>query len=288
MSEAEVWTWRDPDGNEHVLSGDAEGVRVMVGVRGRFMPPARHVEDSVPFQPGTRYRHSQFDPRKVSAVIKIESDSAVALRSKMRELMRLFNPMKGESELEVLNPDGFRRILKCIYESGMEGDEEFGLGVYMQRAVLSLHAPDPFWMDGSDISYSYGNSDTAFFPFPPLELSPTAILSDFSVNNDGDVDAWPVWVMHGPGTDPTFTNNTTGKSLSLDYSLVSGQSIIIDTRPGFKTVRLNDGTNLYGSMTPSSSLWPLAEGSNDVSLSMAGTDENSSLDLAFRRKYLSV
>jgi hypothetical protein len=56
------------------------------------------------------------------------------------------------------------------------------------------------------------------------------IANKVIIINRGDDSAYPVWTITGPGRWPTFKNITTGESISLDYDLIAGETVVLDTR----------------------------------------------------------
>jgi len=80
----------------------------------------------------------------------------------------------------------------------------------------------------------------------------------------------------------------TGKTLNLDVTLTAGETVTIDTTPGTRSVTKNDGTNLFGELSATSSLWALAKGSNAIQLEMSSATSSSSIAYSYERRWLSV
>jgi hypothetical protein len=98
-----------------------------------------------------------------------------------------------------------------------------------------------------------------------------------------------VWTVAGPGSLVKLVNNGNGQALYFPaIALGSGETITIDTRPGVKAVLLNNGTNMYPLLDPTSALWPLLRGANSIRLEMSGVDSlASSLQVTYYQRYLS-
>jgi hypothetical protein len=156
--------------------------------------------------------------------------------------------------------------------------------------VLIFRAADnPYWQDATDSSLGFGTLEPeTFFGDMPLKLARDSISGGALVDNTGEVETWPVWTLIGPGTSFTLTNDTTGQTMKIVAALLAGESFVIDTRPGRKTVTKNDGTNLYPFLTTDSSLWTLAPGLNTVTATLEGATVDSIIDLTYRRRYLTV
>jgi hypothetical protein len=287
---SETLTWVDADGVAHDLT-DANGARLLKGVEGRFMPPVSFIEEEVPLQPGARLRRPKTLPREVTLPVLFQAADASAMRAALRAWLRELNVDKGPGILRVLAPGGDTRELNCMYAGGLEIVENDATAApTWQRAVLVFRAVDPYWYDGADTTetFTLGAPAATFFPFFPLSLSASEVLAADAVDNGGDVDAWPRWVITGPGTDPVLKNITTGETLALTYELAAGETITIDTAPGAKTIVGPDGSSIFEDLTAGSALWALAPGANALSIELNAADGSSSVELAYRQGYLGA
>lgn len=276
--------WIDANGTEQPLSDN--NFKVLSGMNGRFMPPVSIVEEEVPFQAGTRKRNVKIGARDVDIPLFIQAESEIELRQLMRRVMQMINPFK-EGKLKSIAADGSQRELHCQYIAGMEGAEDRdSKGFWWQKAVLIFRAFDPFWYDSNTIVQTFTSGQpSTFFPFFPLRLSSSSVFADISINNTGDVEAFPECIIKGIGENIILRNLTTGEVTNIETSLGVGESITIDTRPFYKTVKKNDGTNLYHTLTDDSSLWSLQQGINNIRIEMSNTNAESSVQLSYRKRY---
>lgn len=286
----EVLTWVQPDGELITLTPSAT-LEVGWDMQGRYMPPVEFIEDDIPGQDGSRLREVRVRPREVALPIDVLTPDTATLRVQMRALMRAFFPQRGEGRLRVLSADGTTRELWCRYRQGLELSEAFEAGLGAQRTVVVLRAADPFWHDLTPTSLTFTSSAPVNFlgdPFLPVKLSSDSILGEQTVTNDGDVLAWPTWTVKGPATSVMLTNVTTGEVLDLPVALTAAQSVTIDTRPLIKTVKRDDGTNLFGSLTDVSSLWAIgADGPTTIRIAVAGSTAETFVTLTYVRRWLS-
>ena len=65
---------------------------------------------------------------------------------------------------------------------------------------------------------------------------------------------YPTLTLNGPLINPTIRNLTTEEKITLNITLIAGESIEIDLRYGVKTVTKNDGTNQIGTLSDDSDL----------------------------------
>lgn len=277
------------DGTVISLS-ELPGVRHL-GARGLDMPPFSFIEDEVPEQAGVRLRAVRTLPREATLPFYLEQASVQALRTLLRTLARRLNPQRGDGHLRVRTDDGTTRDLTCRYAGGLEGSRIRGeSGAMWRRGALVFRAADPYWYDTQPTSITYTTGAQKSFlgdPFLPLKLTSDTVLGTQTVTNDGDVDADPVWTVHGPCTSIKLRNVTTGQVIDLPVALTAAQTVIIDTRPGRKTVRRDDGTNLFGNLTPASSLWPLPMGDSQVTAELPGATADTYVTLTYARRWLT-
>ena len=118
-------------------------------------------------------------------------------------------------------------------------------------------------------------------------LGASDVFAQATITNNGDVDAWPVVTVEGPGTDLEVENLTTGLRWHLTGDVAAGSTLTVDTRPGHKSARL-DGVNVFGRLSDDSVLWPLVPGPNRVSIGFAGGTAVSSVVFAWRNRWLSA
>ena len=284
---AETVAWVDADGTVTTLSGAAD-TEVRIGRAGAFMPEFDLVADVVPLQAGARLRTVRTRPREVDLPLLVKGTSSAGLRTTMRSLLHLLNPDRGEGRLRVTAPGGDQRELWCRYAAGLMGNEEFGVNVLFQRAVLTFWAADPYWYAVSPETETYLlTAASSFFPFFPLVVSASSIFGAMTITNAGDVDAWPIWTITGPGSDIYLRNVTYGEYLHVAATLNAGDILQIDTRPGYKTVEIN-GVNSFSMISAASALWNLRRGANSVKIEISGATAASACVLNYTPRYLGV
>jgi phage-related protein len=286
----ETTQWIAPDGTVSDLDVDWNA-------KGRFMPPPTFQEDLIPGQPGSVFRNVVHAPRDFTIRVVTTAADEAAVRTALRSLVSSMDPTRGEGTLRVTSPLGDVREIGCRYKSGLEVEESIDNGgPQSQLADITFHAFDPYWRDASDSSQTFEiGAAPVFFPIFPIQLTSSQIVASATVTNDGDVPAWPVWTIQGPGSVITLRNTTTGRVTVLEETVLgAGESIVIDTRPTHssptgKTITKQDGTNLFSDLTPQSALWELVQGTNSIQLEMAGAIVGaSSLTMSWRRKWLAV
>jgi phage-related protein len=278
--------WFDANNNQFNLDSTT-GVHIFRSLKGFYMPPFSVTEDEIPFQAGSLLRNIKVSTRELELPVMITGTSNIDFNTKIRNFINAFNPMVNNGKLRVISYDGSQREIYCRYLSGFEMDESVG-GDNWQRAVGVFKAFDPYWYDANTIVQTFNIGTTAtFFPFFPLRLTSSTVFADTTINNSGDLETLPTWTINGPGDTIFLRNLTTGEVANINTSLGVGESIVVDTRQGVKTITKNDGTNLYPFLSNDSILWSLRKGSNQVRIEMQNATSNSSVQLNYQNRYWS-
>ena len=84
---------------------------------------------------------------------------------------------------------------------------------------------------------------------------------------------------------PKRKSSLTGR-LNFVKAIV-GEQLIVDSRPGAKTIVDQFGNNLFQYFKKGTEFWPLLEGSNEISIQMDNSDANSEVSLVYTPRYLT-
>lgn len=99
----------------------------------------------------------------------------------------------------------------------------------------------------------------------------------------GNLPAWPLITIRGPITNPTITNQTAGSRLRLIYTLADGDTLVLDSDPRARTIKLAGTVNRYSALDWASSLWwPVLPGANDIRLGAESFGAGALLTVAWR------
>lgn len=282
----EYFTWIDPAGVSHVLTLEA-GYGVLADIRARWQAALSHAEHNVPGQAGARVTQTRRQPVTMDLPIEVSGESYGEVRGKIRNLASWLHTIGGPGVFRVTAPDESVREIEAY--ASYEVNENLGMGGDKDQDVLvSLYCPGAYWRDAvpTEATYTTGGGG-AFLPASfPILLASTVVLASPTVTNGGDDEAWPVWTIAGPGTNPVLRNLTTGKATEFGLALGAGEQAIVDTRPGYKSVTDGQGDNLYQSLSRTANLWPLARGTNQLQIEMTAATAESSVLLSYTRVWL--
>lgn len=317
-----AFTWIDSDGTSWPLSNTSEdlGWFTVMGPSGWGAAPVEITTDPSP-RGGETVRQIGSKPSTLQWPLEIFGSSHTEFLNRYRRIARAFKLTTVRQQpgtLRVQRPDGTAREILAFYSDGLGGESE--QNHLFARPVLSLYCPDGKWHDSQQTvltrtfpATSGGDPAPAIFYSPFISVSdskvvgadpgfgadpvagdgsggsggPTDPNAITTLNNTGDVEAWPTWTINGPITELRAWNLTLGSRFTLTYNLTALQSITITTDP--PTVRGPGGINLSKFIDwfndAGTELWPLADGANIIGLEVDGTGATTSVQLSFYPRY---
>lgn len=167
----------------------------------------------------------------------------------------------------------------------------------LQQPQISIICPNPFWQADADTVVNFTGS-TALFEFPfsiPSEGIPfsTVLIEGQQIVNVGEIETGAIITFSALGNvkNPQFNNLTTGEYFGVDVQLYNGDSVILDTIQGEKSVRKvssGSSTNLLSARTAGSKWLQFQAGENLLSYSAEEGSANLRCVLTLRRKYEGV
>lgn len=300
MSEP-VFTLVDVNGVSHVLDGDALGIGVAPGARGLGMPEITPNTTKLAGAPGGALARVSTQPTTVDIPLFAQRSTAALLEDLLDNLAGWVLPGTERNatpsmvRFQMLASDGTHREIEGVCVGGLDSDDSLEvMGATWQDLILTLECPDPYPRDVVATAHTFtsGTGLTTWWPYYELQFMPSAVYAEETIANGGQIEAWPVITITGPGSNPTLTNLTTGEVLELSanggLSLVAGETVTIDTNERGatrKTILDGGGANLWPYATPASDMWPLVVGDNLIRVQMDGATVASSVVLSFRRRW---
>lgn len=289
----ELMSWFDASGTEWPLNGDAYLFLDNPGRKGfKGLPPMATTVLQTPLVDGDTPRFTLAQPRPLEVHALIQGSNQTDFETVRTQLQNAMNPKRGDGYFRATRADGVMRDIFCRYDSGFEGDESWGVSssVY-EEVLLKFVAHDPYWYDTLATVLTFpASAATNFFPITPLKLSSSSVLGNNSIYNGGDAEAYPVWTITGPGTNPILTNGTTGKAITTTVTLAAGETLVIDTQA--KTARIPQRTpptdNLFSALSFASVLWTLVVGQNAISVTMGATAAGSQIQVSYKQRWNSL
>jgi phage-related protein len=283
-------TFTDPLGNVTRLTDWENGWLLQPGAKGLDMPQYAFTTDESPGVDGYVLRDVRAQGKEIILPLAFwANDSRQAYLTRRRSFIKSLNPKRGVGTLTLTQPDGATRSIGAYYTGGLEGDESLdAAGERWCINVITFGAPSPYWIGDQVTATFKAASSGTFLPFLPLTVGDSQVLGAITVDNDGDDDAYPIWTITGPATAIHLANSTTGQTLDLTRTITGADTIVIDTRERLQTALLNGVTNCWPDLSSASDLWPLVEGVNSLSLTVAGSTSATSVQLTYQPRYLAA
>lgn len=273
------------------------GVSVSPGLKGFDQPTFNYSYTESPGLDGAHLNRVRVPSRELFIPIYIEGDDRGDFLAKKRSFLQAMSPLgtAGAGQLHVGEGDSSVRYINAYYLDGAEGDEGINAaGFHWCKYGLRFLAFDPFFY-GAEIQTATFRGDATelipFFssPFLGLHLTQSQSFNGSTfLNVAGDADCYPVWKLNGPMDTATLTNVSSGLSFTLNYGLLTGETAIIDTTPGQKTAKLDDGTNIWNYLGPNPQLWPVAPYANEIDIQVTGITSATEVVLEYRPRFLSA
>lgn len=285
---------------EHVTLSNlsAEWV-LMQGATGLGWGPQEITTAALPAG-GSILRHRRTTEVEVVIPLLLGAVDPDARAVQRRTLERLCD---GAVEVRVDSGDGDYRSRYGYYKDGLQGD--YGSGEDSpdgQKLALTFLCPDPTWygpvretvraLDGvrkpflARVTGQDGDGHDLYSPpFFPVILSSSTVEGAFVFDIAGDAEAWPTWVVDGPGEDLLIENRTTGDRIFVAGSF--DEQVTIVTRPQMQDVTSPshmDGS-LWDRVAVDSVLFPLAPGRNEVAITMVGASAKTQVQMTYQEAW---
>lgn len=218
--------------------------------------------------------------------------------------------------------DALNRMLASLYqgvrvgirrEDGTEFEGAFRLasevpqareaerGGMAQRIVLTLVSDEPWWHGVSQTWVFAVSAGAGAWGFPlgfPQGFGASTIDSVESQRYAGQVDAFPIISVRGPGRKLVIENVTLGTVLSLPtYILASGETVTFDLREDRKTIATSlSSASLLPHLSEDSHLgtWRLGahpnpiDGDNSIRIYMEDVTHLTTISLIFHPRYIGI
>lgn len=132
-------------------------------------------------------------------------------------------------------------------------------------AAGQFYASDPLWyssaLQSGVMNLSVAPSGRGFNKSFDYGWGGTATAGVLTAVNSGNAPTLPVFTLTGPLTNVTLLNETTGQSLTLTYTLGSGETLVVDFREA--TIKLGGTASRYSAKT-GGTFWEIAAGTNTL------------------------
>lgn len=193
------------------------------------MPPIQRFSERGPLQDGSTDLGFRLEPRVIRLVLNTLASGMLEYWERREELLYIFAPREEPIKLQFTyqkTTGTVTRELYCHTTGGLNFASEEKQAWNGQRVAIELTANDPILYDPVPLTGT---------------LSPNGTTTGTYL---GTYPAFPVFEITGPVSNLIITNDITGDVLSFDGStIIDGETVTVDLRYGYKTVRNQDNEN---------------------------------------------
>lgn len=221
------------------------------------LPPVTNITTKYGLADGAYFQRTVVNPRDFTLICGIPAESRLSLHTIRKALIAYTNPHRtptsqGQPCIVQYTENGVTLEIEARYDDGLEFGEVTG---HVERVPLRFICVNPFWRKSTQTTtaLNFGTSIPA--------------AANTTVTNNGDANAYPQIIVTGPGQILQIKNSTINKTLSLSATLVAGEVVTFDLRPGYKTVtsNINGDMQAYLPIPGDRGVWRLAPGANTIS-----------------------
>lgn len=247
------------------------------------IPPAQlRIEESA--GDGGVYRHSKKGIRTIDMPITVLGTDRSDVQTKLRRLGRLIQDTSGPTILQANYSDGETLELTAYYAGGAESQWGTDAGLTWCRWVLTFQCPSPYWESNitEEFTVSAGITGRGLLPqLTKLQLTSSQVFGVITVDNDGDVPAYPIWTITGPISELEISNGTVG--FSFNSTVNAGEIIIVDTKLG--TVVDTADVNRYSLLDAAPKLFRIEPGETSITVNGTNATTASQVKLSYSPLY---
>jgi hypothetical protein len=234
---------------------------------------------------GAAYRGRRVLPRDIDIPLDIVGRDRVHLSELVTRLARVLADESGLT-LTYVDNAGVRWSTSVAWVGG--GEMDTGAGSRDVQTVITLRAPSPYFLSESPQTVTIGGATAGAFlsSMSSMPLASSQAIGTVQLSNEGDVAAYPVWEVTGPG-DNFKAISPTGKTLHWTGTLTAGQKLIVDMGAG--TVKDGTGANRYASLATAPQFWSVAPGTSTATASLLNITSASKVVCSWRpRKWVVI
>jgi hypothetical protein len=160
------------------------------------------------------------------------------------------------------------------------------------KTVLTFRTPDPYWTrtrPQQQIAQNAGAGRGLLSgSLTKLRLSASQAIGTLTLDNPGDVEAYPLWRITGPGDNFQAVHPVSGRDFIWEGIIPALETLRVDTRTGKVTFESN-GSNQYAELGYAPLLWAIPPGTSTASVGMANTTPASRIECTWNpRKQLVI
>lgn len=264
------------------------------------MPPIQNQVSDYAQQDGSNWLGVKIKPRVLNIVFAKGDTSRSNYFTNRATYLAAMKPNASAGTLRKTLPNGDQYELTNVrLDGGMALDRQDQIGAHSVRFAARLIAYDPIWRKLPINSQTFALDSALYLAFPiefPIRFGGSLIDSTVAVVNAGTWKTYPIITLTAPMTNPTITNQTTGKVIGLTCSIAAGRVVTIDLSPGVKTIVDDLGVSYVGYLNSNSDLSTFylaahpeaSAGSNSIRVQASGAVVTSGVAMSWYSKFIGI
>jgi phage-related protein len=202
---------------------------------------------------GGRFISSRTITRSITMPIYILGEDRADVEEKYRDLTKILDNNKGPVKITAEYGDSSEWMIEGYRVGG--GNVTYGKesNITYLYTVIEIRAPYPYWKKVSENTFSS--------------------LSNYTINNTGDVETYVKWEIRGPMSGITLSN--ANGTLNYAASIAAGETLIIDTEKAL--VYSNLLPNAYGNLAGVPKMFKIPTGSSTITITPSGAGGGASV-----------
>lgn len=211
---------------------------------------------------GGKYLSTRRLTRQIDLPIYVIGTDRADVETKLRRLGRLLSDRSGATHIKATYPDDTEWYINGYLVSG--GDVTYGESAGKDYALwtIQLSCPQPYWTK----------------TIPVTQTLTGAAITDVSLTNDGDIEAWLTLTIDGAVSTIQFSNSYG----NLDYTAPIGASevIIIDCENA-TVIEDVTFTNKYSNLNSLPKMIRIPRGTSTLTITGTGIDSAATVTISF-------
>jgi hypothetical protein len=238
---------------------------------------------------GATWRRTKRGARTITFPVSTFGLNRDDVEDKLRALVQAFDDSYTTPLLVATYPDGSQFETEVHYSGG--ADHQWGSGDTDGQTycnwVIQFTAPSPYFTARTLTPVTVGSTGGRGLIRPggslsQLRLTSSQALGKVTVNNPGDVEAWAVLRIVGPGSQFIGRRAIDGATLNLKTDFQPDNPVVIDAKA--KTVIDAKGNNLYGGLIGAPKFFSLPRGQSTIEVALFDAGANASITLSFAER----
>lgn len=227
-----------------------------------------------------------YGKRPIVLTGQINAPDSITRNEMAARIKRASNAMRKNATL-TWTPDGGSQMFTRVRRQAPPRIT----GNWLKKFQIPLVAADPRIYSTTLTSSSVlaspasenGRTYEKTFDFSYGLPTPSGILN---VINNGDGESPPIIRIWGAGSNPTLTNVTTGQSLVLNYTMVTGEEYL-ELDFFARTIKLNGVVNRYSALNfADSEWWYLQPDANEIRLGWSSFTTGAKMEVFYRDAWI--